>query len=370
MPTLWRQTAAAERLRGGRLKAGPMQTCGLLLVVATALGACTMTAVLPPMPATVAAVAAVAPEPEPLLGVVAGNDRLTVYMPQAGESYATVALKLLGSEARAWEIAELNAAAEVQPGRALVVPLKPVNPMGVRTDRFQTVPILCYHRVGPGSSKMVVSVASFAQQLEWLAANGYTVIALKDLLGFLEGRRALPPRSVVLSFDDGYESVYRHAFPLLKKFRAPATLFLYTDFIGVGSAALSWNQVQEMRASGLVDVQAHSKSHANLIERLDDEGDARYRQRLETEARAPREAIERRLPTHEVVDFAYPYGDVNELLLDVMVRNQYRMAVTVNPGGNPFYAQPLMLRRTMVLGNLDLEAFKARLLVSRPIKVP
>ena len=347
-----------------------MQTCGLWLLVVVLLAGCTTTAVLPPVPAPAAAAAAVAPEPEPVLGVVAGNDRLAVYVPRAGESYATVAQKLLGSEARAWEIVELNAAAEMQPGRAIVVPLKPVNPMGVRPDRFQTVPILCYHRVGPGNSKMVVSAANFAQQLEWLAANGYTVIALKDLLGFLQGRRALPPRSVVLSFDDGYESIYRHAFPLLKKFRVPATLFLYTDFIGAGSAALSWNQVQEMRASGLVDVQAHSKSHANLIERLDDEGDARYRQRLETEARTPREAIERRLPAHEVVDFAYPYGDANELLLEVMARNQYRMAVTVNPGGNPFYAQPLMLRRTMVLGSLDLEAFKARLLVSRPIKVP
>ena len=115
---------------------------------------------------------------------------------------------------------------------------------------------------------------------------------------------------MVLTFDDGYESYYRHAYPLLKKHGFPATVFLYTDFVGAGDA-LTWPQMQEMAASGLIDIQAHSKTHANLINRVRDESDAAYRQRLESEARAPRELIERRLK-HTVKDFAYPYGDANE----------------------------------------------------------
>ncbi len=89
---------------------------------------------------------------------------------------------------------------------------------------------------------------------------------------------------------------------------------------------------------------------------------------MDLEARAPREAIERRLPQQPVLDYAYPFGDANDTVLEAMARNHYRLAVTVNPGGNPFYAQPLMLRRTMIFGNYDLDAFKARLQTSRPLQ--
>ena len=148
----------------------------------------------------------------------------------------------------------------------------------------------------------------------------------------------------------------------------PATLFVYTDFIGAGDA-LSWPQLQELATSGLVDVQAHSKIHRNLIERAAGETDDQYRQGIETEARAPRELLERRLSV-QVRHYAYPYGDVNEAVLDALTRQQYQLAVTVNPGGNAFFAQPLMLRRTMIFGDHDLEAFKARLQIGRVPSAP
>ena len=125
-----------------------------------------------------------------------------------------------------------------------------------------------------------------------------------------------------------------------------------------------------MTDSGLVSVQAHSKTHRNLIERAAGEPEERYRQMLELETRGPREAIERKLPATAVRHFAYPYGDANDALLDVLGRQPYQLAVTVNPGSNAFYAQPLMLRRTMIYGDHDLEAFKARLQTSRAIVAP
>jgi peptidoglycan/xylan/chitin deacetylase (PgdA/CDA1 family) len=328
----------------------------LSLLLAAALGAC---AGAPPALDPSAAQPANAPHD----GMLAGNAGLVIYLPRAGDTLESLAASQLGDASRAWEI---NGISDLRAGVPLVLPLRPVNPTGVRTDRYQTIPILCYHRLGAGSNRMVVSAANFAQQMDWLAANGYRVLALRDLSRFMQGQHALPAKSVVLTFDDGYESLYRHAFPVLKKHGFVATVFVYTDFVGAGDG-LSWGQMQEMNASGLVDIQAHSKTHANLIERLPDETDARYRQRMDIEVRAPREAIARRLPLHEVVDFAYPFGDANDTVLDAMARNHYRLAVTVNPGGNPFYAQPLMLRRTMIFGNYDLEAFKARLQISRPI---
>ena len=306
--------------------------------------------------------------------VLGRNERMLIYNPKPEDTLGSIAARFLGGPDEAWVIGDFNGISKPEAGQPLVVPLKPLNPAGVSADGVQTVPILCYHRFGTSTAttgwggKMTVSPSNFAAQLDWLARNDYHVIRLAQLQAFLDGKQALPKRSVVITFDDGYETVYRHALPLLRKYNFPATLFVYTDFIGAGDA-LSWAQLQELSASGLVSVQAHSKTHRNLIERTTGEPDDRYRQMLELEARAPREAIERKLPG-SVRQYAYPYGDANEMVLDVLARQQYQLAVTVNPGGNAFYAQPLMLRRTMIYGDHDLEAFKARLQTSRAIVAP
>jgi peptidoglycan/xylan/chitin deacetylase (PgdA/CDA1 family) len=328
-----------------------------LIVVALAalLAACSSS---PPRPADMPA------GPDRFAGVVIGrNDRLLIYRPGLDDTLRSIAAQFLGDEARDWVIADFNRVSGVVLDQPLVVPLKPLNPIGVQDDRYQTVPILCYHRFGGASNKMSVSSANFAAQLDWLARNDYRVIRLSQLLGFLQGREALPKRSVVITMDDGYESVHRYALPLLRKHGFPATLFVYSDFIGAGDG-LSWVQLTELKASGLVDIQAHSKTHRNLIERLPGETDEQYRQNLDVEARAPRELLERRL-SGPVRQYAYPFGDANEAVLDALTRQQYQLAVTVTPGGNAFFSMPLMLRRTMIFGDIDIDAFKSKLQISR-----
>lgn len=295
--------------------------------------------------------------------VIARSDRMLIYRPGRDDTLRSIASQFLGDEERDWVISDFNRLSSAVADQLLVVPLKPINPMGVQDDRYQTVPILCYHRFGGASNKMSVSPANFAAQLDWLARNDYRVIRLSELLGFLQGREALPKRSVVITMDDGYESVHRHALPQLRKHGFPATLFVYSDFIGAGDG-LSWSQLTELKTSGLVDIQAHSKTHRNLIERLPGETDEQYRQSLDAEARAPRELLERRLSS-PVRQFAYPFGDANEAVLDALMRQQYQLAVTVTPGGNAFFAMPLMLRRTMIFGDMNIEAFKAKLQISR-----
>ena len=319
-----------------------------------------------------------APPSPPAAGRVLGrSERFVIYQPAAGDTLRTIAAQFLGSESRDWVVADFNGVTQAAPERTLAIPLKPFNPIGVYADHYQTVPILCYHRFASGAGngggnggggKMVVSAASFAAQLDWLARNDYRVITLSQLTAFLQGRQALPKRAVVITIDDGYESVHRVALPLLRKHGFPATLFAYTDFIGAADA-LSWAQLQELVASGLVDVQAHSKSHRNLIERAAADSDEHYRQMLDTEARVPRELLERKLPV-QVRHYAYPYGDANQAVLDALTRQRYQLALTVNPGGNGFFAQPLMLRRTMIYGDLDLAAFKLKLQTARGVAAP
>lgn len=309
------------------------------------------------------------------MGDIAGRgERLIVYLPALGDTPEAVAARLIGSADRAWQIAEANPAIERPRGglrtdAPWIVPLAAINPIGATADGLQTVPILCYHRFGGGNSKMVVAPDRFEQQLDWLAKNGWRVLRLSELSGFLSGRQALPPKSVVITIDDGYESVYRYAFPLLKKYGFTATLFVYSDFIGARDG-LSWAQLQEMASSEVIDIQSHSKSHRNLIERRNGETETSYRSAIDSEVRQPRALLEKRLQGVRVRHFAYPFGDANELVLETMGKAEQELGVTVNPGGNPFFSHPLMLRRTMIFGDHDLEDFKARLQVRRPLGKP
>jgi peptidoglycan/xylan/chitin deacetylase (PgdA/CDA1 family) len=305
----------------------------------------------------------------PTPGAVLGRgERFLVYQPAGGESLRSVAARFLGSADRDWTIAEFNGIDRLKAGEPVVVPLEAANATGVRAGQVQTVPILCYHRFGHGGGRMSVSPANFAAQLDWLARNGYHVVRMAQLVAFLEGRESLPRRSVVITIDDGYESAYRYAMPLLRRYGFPATLFIYTDFVG-GGDALNWAQLREMVDSGLVELGAHSKSHRSLIERIDGQTDDQYRQRIEAEVRTPREVLEAQLAT-KVRYFSFPYGDANATVMEVLKQHRYQLAFTVNPGGNPFFADPLLLRRTMVFGDYDLATFTSKLQVSRSTTIP
>ncbi|MBZ8141126.1 hypothetical protein CLD22_14585 [Rubrivivax gelatinosus] len=295
--------------------------------------------------------------------VVARSERLLVYLPGAGDTLAELAERYLGSADKAWQIGELNGdIRQPLPGRPMVLPLEMPNPLGVTAEGARAVTVLSYHRVASGNSKMTIAPERLQAQLEWLAASGWHVVRLGELAAFLAGRQPLPQRAVVITFDDGYESVYRNAFPLLRRLGMPATMFVYTDFIGARDA-VSWAQMDEMLRSGLIDIQAHSKSHANLAERAPGESDAAYRARVETELRVPRQLIERMLASraHPVRYLAYPYGDANDKVLEAMQRSGYELGLTVTPGTNPFYAAPLLLKRQMIFGDTELDEFKARL---------
>ena len=292
--------------------------------------------------------------------VVARDGDFVVVIVGAGDTYSTLAQRYLNDAGKGWWLSRFNHDAPLVPGALVAVPLRIRNNVGVYPDGYQTVSVLCYHRFGTRGSRLNVTSAAFEAQMEFLARNGYNVIPLSRLATFLEGREALPPKTVVITIDDGYRSAFEIAWPILRKFGFPATVYLYSDFIGAGDA-LSWAQMQELSASGLIDIQPHSKTHANLTLRLPGETEARYRERIRREVDVPVAAIRDRLATPSF-SYAYPYGDVNEHVIELLARQKVSHGVTVTPGGNAFYAYPYMLRRSMVFGNEDLDAFKAKLI--------
>lgn len=303
--------------------------------------------------------------------VVGRNERVVVVLPVEGETPADLARRFLGDADLAWHVAEANGQRwDLRPEEPVVVPLRPPSPFGVDSEGARGVTVLCYHRFGSPASKMVVTPANFEAQLDWLLAHRYQVLRLGDLAAFLEGRQALPRRSVLITIDDGYESAWRVAFPALKQRGLPATLFLPSDFVGARDA-LSWAQVGEMVRSGLVEVQPHSRTHRSLAVRGEGETEAGLRQRIEGELRLSRAVIERHLGAMPVPRaLAYPFGDVDEAVLDAMQRQQFALGFTVDAGTNPFYAPPLLLRRTMIFGDLDLDEFQARIAHRRGVARP
>ncbi|MCA0174810.1 MAG: polysaccharide deacetylase family protein [Proteobacteria bacterium] len=331
----------------------------LVAALAAVLAGCASPPVAPPVPP------AATPLPPATGSVLGRSARMLVYLPHADEGWNAIAARFLGQAREGWQVAQANPGLDrPQAGQPVVVPLVPPNPLGVTAAGAQGITILCYHRVGLAVSRMEITPARFEAQMQWLADAGYRVVSLAEVAGFLAGRRALPPRSVAITFDDGYQSVFRHAFPVLQRLGYPATLFVYTDFLG-SRDAVTPAQMRQMAASGLMDVQAHGKSHANLIERLEGEADSAYRHRIDRELLVPRAVLERNQaqdggPASPVRHLAYPYGDANDTVLAAMTRNDYELGLTVDPGTNRFYAAPLLLRRVMIYGDRDLADFQAR----------
>jgi len=297
--------------------------------------------------------------------VLARDADFVLVQAASGDTPALLAERFLGDRSKGFWIAEQNGRDAFEPGQIIVIPLRALNPGGVHADGYQAIPILCYHRFGPRASPLTVTAATFEAQMDWLARNGYTVIPLSRLAAFLRGAEPLPKRSVAITIDDGYRSTWEIAYPILGRYGFPATLFLYSDFVGARDA-LNWAQMKDMQASGLIDIQPHSKTHANLALRLAGETDGQYRDRIRREVEAPVNALRDRLSIASTT-FAYPYGDVNDVVIGELQRRSVVQGVTVTAGGNGSFAHPFLLRRSMVFGTDSLDAFRAKLVTFVPV---
>lgn len=170
------------------------------------------------------------------------------------------------------------------------------------------MPVLCYHSLNAGYDSDVepLDPAMFEQHILFLKEH-YTIARLSDLGTALKTGQALPQRSVVLTFDDGYLDNYETLFPILKKHDVPATIFLVSGFVdgrvrlkGAESwNAMNWQQAREMRDSGLVDFGGHTDSHEILTDLDDDEAVREVTQSCDM--------IAEKLGA-KVTLFAYPFG--------------------------------------------------------------
>lgn len=280
-----------------------------------------------------------------------------VYQFQNGDTSQIIAEKFLGDPLKAWVIEEANQ--KLAPDEWIAVPLIQRNFGGVYSNGVQQVPILCYHRFGNGcSSPLCVPADVFERQMKYLKDNGYHVIHPKQLLAFLNLREPLPRKSVMITIDDGYRSVYQYAYPILKKYGYAATLFIYTNYVGVSKQAITWKQLRELKANGFT-IGSHTIKHSDLSKQGDDESKEAYLKRLRWEVEKSKQIIDRKL-NQDTFFFSYPFGRANYSAMLMAQKAGYRLAVTVDRGGNAFFENPFMLHRDQILKK-DMKTFKRRL---------
>jgi peptidoglycan/xylan/chitin deacetylase (PgdA/CDA1 family) len=181
---------------------------------------------------------------------------------------------------------------------------------------------------------------------------------LDEFFDFLRFKRELPPKSVVITIDDGWCSLYEIAFPVLKQYGYSVTLFLYTDLIH-NNTCLTWDQVREMQHSGFT-VGNHSKTHRDLSGPNAEESFGQYFAAVQLEVNEAERLIKKHLGITPKY-FAYPYGASNELLIAFLQKKGYRGGFKVSPGGNPFYTDRFQIKRSVIYGDYDISRFAEKL---------
>jgi len=203
-----------------------------------------------------------------------------------------------------------------------------------------SLPILTFHALDDQPSVISFPVELFRRAMAQLHERGFRTLDLLEAVDCLRPEMTFPERSLVVTFDDGYQSVYEEAFPILKLYQMCATVFLTVGEDTTsepasrlpslqGRSMLSWREIREMHSAGIA-FGAHTLTHADLTRMPEGQ--------VEAEIRKPVAMIEQALGA-PVASFAYPYGRFDQRSLAV-VRQQFVCACSdkmglVSPNSDP-----------------------------------
>ncbi len=232
-------------------------------------------------------------------------------------------------------------------------------PSGDGVPRALRVPILMYHYISnppPGADRyrldLSVRPSLFEAHLQYLRYAGYETVSLSDLILHLTQGHPLPPRPIVLTFDDGYRDAYEEAFPLLLRYGFRGTFFVLTGRADAGDPRyLSWEQIREMSKAGM-DIQLHGREHIPLSGR--DDAFLFYhviggKQSIEAHTGRP------------VRFFAYPSSDHDAYLIRFLDGYQFWGAVTTHYGADERLENRFLWPRVRIRGTDGVENLASKL---------
>lgn len=211
-------------------------------------------------------------------------------------------------------------------------------------DAIYVPVILMYHSVGKeiktldgSESKLNVSPRAFAKQMKFLYEHDYKVISLVEFIERIKRRERIPPKTIAITFDDGLRNNFFYAYPALKRYSFPATIFVATDFIG-GGKFLTWDDINVMQEFGVL-AESHTMSHPWLPD-LDEVN-------IRKEFAGSKRIIEK-MTGHEVKTLSYPLGAFNGRIEKIAKETGYIGAVATSPGRKYPNDDPYALKRTRI----------------------
>lgn len=210
-----------------------------------------------------------------------------------------------------------------------------------------SVVVLCYHRFEDRpKDSLALKPADFELQLQSIKDNGFTVVSMSDFLAWRRGEKEIPEKSCLITIDDGYRTGYEVAWPILKKFGYPFTMFIYTNYIkgqpNAGGQSLAWRELEEMRDAG-VDIQSHTVSHLDLRAKKGRTPEV-YEQWVLGELVNSKRMIEQQLGI-SVKALAYPFGNHNAEVRRIAMESGYEVAFSVYGQRITYHSAPEQLGR-------------------------
>ncbi len=233
-------------------------------------------------------------------------------------------------------------------------------------DQTAQVIVFGYHRFENKIRRPDTEITpeAFEAQMKDLQEKKIPVIGMQDFLAWKRGEKSIPQHAAIITIDDGYETGYTVAWPILKKYGYPFTLFIYTEGVRGGKfgggAAMSWEQLAEMRDAG-VDIQAHSATHQDLRKAYDKVAKKKlnpeeYTAWLDGEVGGSKATLEQKLGI-KVNCFAVPFGYYNERVKEACKSARFEAVFTVY-GQKLTYGSP-----NDALGRYMMEANKPKVFV-------
>jgi peptidoglycan/xylan/chitin deacetylase (PgdA/CDA1 family) len=222
-----------------------------------------------------------------------------------------------------------------------------------------SVPILVYHNFDPvKTGSMTLSTKKFEAQIKWLKENGYTIIPLKEFVGYIQGKiSSLPQKSVVITDDDGRNSVYTYMLPIVKKYHIPVTLFIYPQVISHASYALTWNQLKALESTGFFDIQGHTFWHPNFKQDKKHMTPAAYAKMVHVQLYNSKDVIDKKLGT-KVTLLAWPFGIYNADLEKEAAKAGYTMAFSIDARPANKSANVMAMPRYMIIEGQTMKTFE------------
>ncbi|MFH1888708.1 MAG: polysaccharide deacetylase family protein [Candidatus Omnitrophota bacterium] len=189
-----------------------------------------------------------------------------------------------------------------------------------------TVPIAMYHSVDPHAlpqNRLALTPETFERQMRFLKNNNYNVLSLEPIAALIEEGKRVPHKTVSITFDDGYKDNYIYAFPILKKYNLPATIFIIIDEVGRPDR-LSWKEINEMRDSGIITFGSHTFGPEPLV-------NIKSEEEIRGQIFGSKRILEDKLG-RPINAFSYPEGRFNDRIKQLVMEAGYKLAVATNPG--------------------------------------